>query len=326
MKKLVPPHRQFGKLRDASAVSAAVNQEVQENALQERSISRKVRAIAIFALVAMLLPGTYVWSRVNGADSDWFPSDLTGVGLMSGLSRQYQAISDQLGYPPGNQPADRPEQGPLDAMTFANNLPTRFADVSSKLAAASGRKRSKDRSADFHRSEKNKSVDRFEPSLTEVLQMSKNAKSQFASVNRMLGVRSAGDNKKSMTASIDSLMEDLTVDWPALDSNERERRITDINAQTATVFREWLPIKTDIPDVVLFAIEPEGTNLRYSYRTNQSHSNSELIEFEEKIGLQVCEQAMSKIILHYGGRYEFVFFDLDQQIIKQFALSTSSCG
>jgi len=280
----------------------------------------------VFAFIVMLVSGNYVWSRVGGGEIAQLMGDQPGNWSKSNLFEQNQSFSNELSRLLGRSPVDRREPRLADTIRFANNLPSRFEDVARELAAASGRKRPRDGTADDNRLPSDRSVTWHEPSLAEILKMTNNAQSQFADVNRILGVRSSDKNPQNQSAGVNRLMEILSVDWSTLNPVERDQTIRDANFQTAFVFRKWLPMPTAFSDVSLFAIDPAGTTLRYSYRITPSQKDSNISQIGEKLRDQVCQQSITRLVIRHGGQYEIVLFDSDEQIIDQFIISESSCA
>lgn len=280
----------------------------------------------VFAFIVVLVSGNYVWSSVSGGEIARLMGDQPGSWPMFSLFEQNQSFSNELSRLLGGSPVDRREHRLEDSIRFANNLPSRFEDVARELAAASGRKRPRDGTAGDNRLRSDRSVIRHEPSLAEILKMAKNAQSQFADVNRILGVKSLDKNPQNQFSGVDRLMEVLSVDWSTLDSAERDQTIRDANSQTAYVFKKWLPMPTAISNVSLFAIDPAGTTLRYSYRINPSQKESNTSQIGKWLRDQVCQQSITRLVIRHGGQYEIVLYDSDEQILDQFNISESSCA
>lgn len=280
----------------------------------------------VFAFIVVLVSGNYVWSRVGGEDITRLLGGQSGNWPMFSLFEQNQSFSNELSRLLGGSPVDRREPRLEDTIRFANNLPSRFEDVARELAAASGRKRPRDGTADDNRLPSDRSIIWHEPSLAEILKMTNNAQSQFADVNRILGVRSSDKNPQNQFAGVDRLMEILSVDWSTLNPAERDQTIRDANSQTAFVFRKWLPMPTTFSDVSLFAIDPVGPTLRYSYRINPSQKETNISQIGESLTHQVCQQSITRLVICHGGQYEIVLYDSDEQIIGQFNISESSCA
>ena len=280
----------------------------------------------VFAFIVVLVSGNYVWPRVGGEEIARLLGNQPVNWPMFSLFEQNQNFSNELGRLLGDPPVDRHEPSLEDTIRFANDLPSRFEDVARELAAASGRKRPGDGTAGDNRLSSDRSVIRHEPSLAEILKMTNNAQSQFADVNRILGVRSSDKNPQNQFAGVDRLMEILSVDWSTLNPAERDQTIRDANSQTVFVFRKWLPMPTAFSDVSLFAIDPAGKTLRYSYRINPSQKEPNISQIGEKLRHHVCQQSITRPVIRHGGQYEMIFYDSDEQIINQFTISESSCA
>lgn len=162
-------------------------------------------------------------------------------------------------------------------------------------------------------------------SLDKVLQMANNAQSQFAEVNSILGIPSGDKNPQSQFAGVNRLAEILSVDWSKLSPVEKEQMVKDANTQTAVVFKRWLPMAA-ISGMTLFAIDPAGRTLRYSYRINPSQNGSDTNQAGQQLRRQVCGQTITRKVMRHGGHYEFVLYDSDDHIIDQFTISESSCS
>ena len=322
---LMPLHRQFGKRQSPSKPATAVHHESEDHSGVRGASAWKTRAFVVFAFIAMLVPGTYVWSRFGGDATNQSFGDGSDKRPMSSLSEHFESVIDELGQWLGDPPESRHEPSPEDAAEFANNLQSRFEDVASKLAAASNRKSPTDASAGADPSSTDRSVERHQPSLAEILRMSKDAESQFADINRILGVKPAGKKSQNLIVGIDRLVEALSVDLSSLTPVETEQAIKDTNAQTAAVINEWLPMETGFSGVRLLAIDPAGTALRYSYRFEPNQAELDINQVGMKLRRQVCEHPTTRTIIRHGGHYEFMFYGSDDRIISEITVSASSC-
>ncbi len=319
-------HPQFGKRPGPSVASAADCHEIDGHSFIRGSSVFSAQTMLIIAFIAILVPGAYVWSGVAEEKVHRLPEDKAPNRLMDRLTERYEGIVNELTQNLGERPTSRQKPNLESAVKFANNLPSRFEQITRELAAASGRKGPSDGTAGIKQLPRVHTVEPHELGLTEILKLSNHAKSQFANINRILGVRSASKNSQGLVAGVDRLMEVLSVDWSALRPAERERVIRDANSQAAFVFRNWLPVATEIAGVTLFAIDPAGTTLRYSYRSKPSQPKLDLSRVRGNLNLQVCKNPITRVLLRYGGQFEFMFYGAEEQIIQEFSLSQSSCS